>query len=191
MRWIVIFVIGSVLLIGAAGCGGGDAPGEAPSGDAVAAFQPNLDAADPRLKTIYDEASQLLGGGRAAYDRRIATLHGLPIVVNKWGSWCGPCRNEFPLFQRAARDHGDQVAFLGVNVSDGRSDALKFLRERPLPYPSYVDSRLFISQLLPPAAAAPSTGFYDRSGKLTHVKAGEYRNADELSADMRRYALGE
>ena len=188
---MVIFLIGSVLLIAAVGCGDDDASNETPSSKAIAAFRPNLNAADPRLKAIYKQASQLLDGGRAAYDRRIATLHGLPIVVNKWGSWCGPCRNEFPLFQQAARDRGGHVAFLGVNVSDGRSDALGFLRERPLPYPSFVDSRLFISQLLPPAAAAPSTGFYDRSGKLTHVKAGEYRNATELSADIRRYALGE
>ncbi len=193
MRLIATLTAGLALAIATAlaGCGGGEQAGPAGDAPSAAAFKPDLSGAEPRLKRIYEQASELLDGGRAAYDKRVAELRGLPIVVNKWGSWCGPCRNEFPLFQRAAKRHGDRIAFLGVNVSDGKADARAFLRQRPVPYPSYVDPRLFISQLLPPAAAAPSTGFYNAAGKLVHVKAGEYRNAAALEEDIRRYALGE
>lgn len=175
------------LCLAAAGCGNQTAQAP-PSPDAVRQFKPDLSRADPRLKRIYGQASLLLTGGRAAYDRRIAELRGLPIVVNKWGSWCGPCRAEFPLFQRAAKANGGKIAFLGVNVNDGRGPAREFLRARPVPYPSYVDERLFISQLLPPAAGAPSTGFYDAGGKLSHVKVGEYKSLAQLTADIRLYA---
>ncbi|MBI4897885.1 MAG: TlpA family protein disulfide reductase [Actinobacteria bacterium] len=190
MRWIATFTTVLVAATALAGCGGSD-NGRAGDAPAAAAYKPDLNGADLRLAQIYKEASKLLDGGRAAYDKRVATLRGLPIVVNKWGSWCGPCRNEFPLFQRAAKEHGGKIAFLGVNVSDGKADARAFLRQRPVPYPSYVDPRLFISQLLPPAAAAPSTGFYNAAGKLVHVKAGEYRNAAALEEDIRRYATSE
>ncbi|MBK5230842.1 MAG: TlpA family protein disulfide reductase, partial [Thermoleophilia bacterium] len=152
------------LCLAAAGCGS-QTDQTPPRPVAVEQFKPDLARADPRLKRIYVQASTLLTGGRGAYDKRIAELRGLPIVVNKWGSWCGPCRAEFPLFQQAAKANGGKIAFLGVNVSDGRGAAREFLRARPLPYPSYVDDRLLISQLLPPVAGAPSTGFYDATGK--------------------------
>jgi cytochrome c biogenesis protein CcmG/thiol:disulfide interchange protein DsbE len=179
-----------LLCAGAAGCGGQNS--QTPVRPAtISRFKPDLSHADPRLHRIFGQASQLLAGGRPAYDKRIAALHGLPVVVNKWGSWCGPCRSEFPLFQQAAKASGGKVAFLGVNVNDDRGSALKFLRARPVPYPSYVDDRLFISQLLPPAAAAPSTGFYDAAGKLRFVKAGQYKSLAQLNADIRRYALAQ
>lgn len=175
-----------------AGCeGNGNIDAGAASGaTSLAEVRPELSHADPRLKEISAEAGKLLPGGREAYDRRIAKLKGLPIVVNKWGSWCGPCRAEFPMFQDAAKDLGGEIAFLGVNVSDSVEAAGEFLRERPVPYPSYVDDKLEIAKLLPPLQGAPTTGFYNAAGELTHVKAGEYRTAKQLRNDIRDYAIG-
>lgn len=188
---VCVALIASIALL-AAGCGSGDRNGGGSDADttapSAAAHRPDLQDADPRLQKIYDQANVLLPGGRAAYLKRIESLAGLPVVVNKWGSWCGPCRKEFPLFQDAAKRYGDRVAFLGVNVNDVRRYAREFLAERPVPYPSYIDDRLEISKLLPPLQGAPTTGFYDRSGKLVHVKIGEYKNAAALRADIERYA---
>src|SRR3977135_3667213 len=43
---------------------------------------------------------------------------GKPVVVNFWASWCGPCADEAPLLQGAARRSGDRITFVGVNVQD-------------------------------------------------------------------------
>lgn len=182
-------LLGAACAAGAAGCGGsgGERESGAPAASA-AEHKPDLEGADQRLSEIYEQANELLPGGRPAYLKRIESLAGLPVVVNKWGSWCGPCRKEFPLFQDAAKRYGDRVAFLGANINDSRRYAREFLAERPVPYPSYVDDRLEISQLLPPLQGAPTTGFYDRAGKLVHVKIGEYKNAAALRADIERYA---
>ena len=59
-------------------------------------------------------------------------LRGHPVVVNKWGSWCGPCRAEFPYFQRQAIEHGKKVAFLGVDGKDNDANAEEFLKEFPV-----------------------------------------------------------
>lgn len=153
----------------------------------AATYKPDLREADPRLSQIYAQANQLLPGGYRPYLDRIDTLRGLPIVVNKWASWCGPCRREFPVFQEAAKRYGGQIAFLGVNMNDSRKDAREFMNERPLPYPSYIDDKLEISKLLPPLRGAPTTGFYSVRGNLLHVKIGEYKSAAALRADIDRY----
>src|SRR5215207_9741889 len=43
---------------------------------------------------------------------------GKPVVLNFWASWCGPCADEAPLLQDAARRYGDRFTFIGVNVQD-------------------------------------------------------------------------
>lgn len=65
------------------------------------------------------------------------------IVVNFWASWCPPCRDEAPGFQRLSEKYQDSgVKFLGINIQDGsRSvDAIKYLQEFSITYPNVYDS---------------------------------------------------
>ncbi len=64
----------------------------------------------------------------------LASLRGRPVVVNFWASWCGPCRQEDPALQQAAREHAS-VAFLGVNIKDSESAARAYADETRHPYP--------------------------------------------------------
>jgi cytochrome c biogenesis protein CcmG/thiol:disulfide interchange protein DsbE len=64
-----------------------------------------------------------------------SALHsGKPVVLNFWASWCGPCADEAPVLQDAARRYGDKVTFVGVDVQDLDSDALAFLRKYGISY---------------------------------------------------------
>lgn len=167
-----------------AGCGS-DAPEQQKT---LAQVTPDLTGADPRLVKIAGQGNELLGGGEAAYEARLKSLRGLPVVVNKWASWCGPCRAEFPEFQAVAKQLGDRVAFLGVNVYDVDADAEKFLAKFPVPYPSYSDPDVQIAKQFPPPKSAPVTNIYDADGKLVHSEAGPYDSAAALEADIERYA---
>src|SRR6185436_3345364 len=63
-------------------------------------FKAALAGAPAPLAGLYRQPAEVLDGGPDAYERQISTLRGHPVVVNKWASWCGPCRFEFPFFQK-------------------------------------------------------------------------------------------
>jgi len=142
------------------------------------------------LAALHREANELLPGGVDAYEGRIAALRGYPAVVNVWASWCGPCRLEFPYFQRAAADYGKRVASLGIDTQDSDGAAGTFLREEPVPYPSYTDPDEEIVESIGATLGLPDTAFYDRQGEMVHLKQGPYDGLAELRADIERFALG-
>jgi cytochrome c biogenesis protein CcmG, thiol:disulfide interchange protein DsbE len=146
--------------------------------------------APPPLRALQDQRNQLLGGGPQALRQRLTTLRGHPVVINQWASWCGPCRFEFPFFQRLATRYGNRVGFLGVNAQDSRGDARTFLKEFPTPYPHYFDPDADAARVFRGGRAWPTTAFYDASGRLTRTHAGGYASQARLEEDIRRYALG-
>lgn len=167
-----------------AGCGNTDSDGvpEPPDYERLLSDSPN------ELARLHVQASRLLDGGRKAFDYRLLELRGYPVVVNVWASWCGPCREEFPLFQKESAALGREVAFLGVNFQDDPDAAATFLESYPVPYPSYLDPDASITDSLGAGKGLPVTVFFDRGGKQTYTRYGPYRSADELRADIARYA---
>jgi len=186
---VVVLVCLGTLGLTIAGCGssnGGGSGGDPPD------YERALAGAPAPLATLYDQANELLPGGREAYERRIAALEGYPVVVNVWASWCGPCRFEFPHFQEAAVRYGKRVAFLGIDKQDSDDAAATFLREEPVPYPSYTDPDEEIAQSIDSdlTRGLPATAFHDRDGELVYLKLGPYTDEAALLADIERYALG-
>jgi len=179
---VAVVVVG----LGQAGDDGGGAATEAPS-FALAEAREQLRGAPPELAALHAQASEVLPGGKDAFDARIEELEGHPVVVNKWASWCAPCRAEFPVFQRVATERGKEVAFLGVNTQDVRTAAEGFLAERPLPFPSYEDPDDVIGRALKASSLVPATAFIDEQGNLEYTHFGEYTSAAELEADIDRY----
>jgi cytochrome c biogenesis protein CcmG/thiol:disulfide interchange protein DsbE len=139
------------------------------------------------LGRLHRQANTLLGGGTAAFRARLRALRGHPVVVNKWASWCSPCRAEFPVFQQVATARGRQVAFLGLDANDKAPAAKGFLSARPLPYPSYEDPGQKLSRTLDAPDVAPVTVFLDARGRTAFIHSGQYTSARQLSGDIDRY----
>lgn len=174
--------------LAAAGCGSSQSgEGGSPPPD----YERLLAGSPAPLAALHAQENELLGGGVEAYERRLADLRGYPVVANVWGSWCGPCRTEFPALQEVAARHGKRVAFLGVDYQDDPELAAKFLAEAPVPYPSYVDGDERIAESIGAGGGLPNTAYYDRAGNLCFLKIGQYADTEALEADVRRFALRE
>jgi cytochrome c biogenesis protein CcmG/thiol:disulfide interchange protein DsbE len=67
-------------------------------------------------------------------------LKGKTVVLNFWASWCIPCQQEAPMFERIWNEYKDRnVVFLGVNTEDTDSAAYDYVVEYGLTYPHAPD----------------------------------------------------
>jgi len=176
--------LAAIAVAALAGCGTGDPRSAATQ----ASFKRALAGAPAPLAALYAQRDRLVEGGPSAFKRQISSLRGYPVVVNKWASWCGPCRFEFPFFQKQVTRRGKQVAFLAVNGEDSVDGARKFLRKLPVPYPSFFDPHSAIARVFYGDRVFPTTAFYDRQGRVAYVKQGGYPSERALARDISRYA---
>lgn len=170
---------------------GAEVPGSSlatvkPPGAAAAARM--LAGSPAPLAALHAQGGHLLGGADPLRGR-IAQLHGYPIVLNAWASWCPPCRGEFPLFAGASAAFGRRVAFLGFDTEDQGSEARKFLAGHPVSYPSYGGSSASIASIAS-LIGLPTTIFLDARGRVVFVHPGQYDTQATLDQDIERYALG-
>lgn len=103
---------------------------------------------------------------------RLADFAGQVVVVNIWGSWCGPCRAEAPdLEQTYQATKAAGVAFLGIDVRDDRDAATDFVREHGLSYPSIFDppGRSLAALHGFPRNTVPATIVLDRAHRVAAV----------------------
>lgn len=180
---------GMALTLGA--CSDSDAELDPGSAAEAPDYSAALEAAPPKLAALYDGGEGgLVEGGAEALDAELERLRGTPIVINLWASWCGPCREEFPIFQEQAAERLDEIAFIGVDVDDSAEYATTFLEDHPIPYPSYEDPDKEIAESYGATFGLPATIFIDASGDVAYTHTGPYTTAEDLAADIDRYALG-
>jgi cytochrome c biogenesis protein CcmG/thiol:disulfide interchange protein DsbE len=117
----------------------------------------------------------------ATFHQLLYQLHGTPVVVNVWGSWCAPCKTEIPLLIEAARSHPD-VQFVGVDIQDSRDGATAFIASFRIPYPSVFDPPAAIRTDFA-ATGQPDTYFFDSTGEQVAFYRGPIP-AETLAADI-------
>lgn len=162
-----------VAALALAGCASGDAGVElgrefqfvAPGGQLTITYDPPESRG--RVSGISGE-SVLRPGETVALD----DYQGKVVVLNIWGSWCGPCREEMPdlqLVQDQLRDSG--VAVLGLDVRDDRAAAEDFLRDRGITFDSIYDPPARNLAVLRgyPRNTVPSTIVFDRQHRVAAV----------------------
>jgi cytochrome c biogenesis protein CcmG/thiol:disulfide interchange protein DsbE len=143
---------------------GGVTPDQQPVGTIPAANA----AEAPLLPTSADALPTM---DPATFGRLLDQLRGTPVLVNFWGSWCPPCRDEMPRLVAAHREFGDRVQFLGVDVLDSRDGAESFMKEFGMTFPSVFDPPDAIKGSLG-QFGQPTTVFYRTDGTFAFAWAG-------------------
>ena len=98
----------------------------------------------------------------APSDFTVTAYAGSPLVVNFFGSWCGPCRSEAPDLATFAADNTD-VQFVGIAVNDEEDAAVAFAQEYGLSYPLVVDDGSLAAAS--GISGVPTTIFYSSGGQ--------------------------
>lgn len=117
-------------------------------------------------------------------DNKIHTLadhKGKPLIVNFWASWCKPCRQELPAFNRAWAKVKDQgVQMLAINIGEDPNAVFNFIREYPIDFRVLLDPQsdeLANWQM----RGLPTTFIIDSFGRVVYQAIGEREwDNDEL-----------
>jgi thiol-disulfide isomerase/thioredoxin len=97
---------------------------------------------------------------------------GQVVVLNIWGSWCGPCREEMPGLQQIHEQlQPNGVTLLGIDIRDDADAARDFMRDRGITYPSIFDNpgRSLTALQGFPRNTVPSTLVLDRQHRVAAV----------------------
>jgi cytochrome c biogenesis protein CcmG, thiol:disulfide interchange protein DsbE len=137
-------------------------------------------APDFRLRPIWAEAEGASPRLRAAVRRgevTVADLRGRPTVLNVFASWCGPCKDEAPLFAQAARSYTGQVQFVALDFQDFDGDGRAFLRKHGNRFVALHDGNGQVAHRFG-ATGVPETYVLDARGRLIAHEPGAVSAAD-------------
>lgn len=109
---------------------------------------------------------------------RFSQMRG-PLIVNVWGSWCAPCKDEIPMIRSFYSKNQSKVRIVGVDVEEAKkSDGTDFVVANGMTWPILVDpdarSRGFFGM------GVPVTWFIDENGTVVHKKIGVLNSEQEL-----------
>lgn len=110
-----------------------------------------------------------VAGPPLAAPTTLAEGRGSVVVVNLWGSWCGPCRREQPELNDVAAAFADRdVVFVGVDVRDTQAGASGHAREFDIQYGSWFDPTQLYPSLFDASVprSVPATVIIDRDGRI-------------------------
>ena len=131
-----------------------------------------------------------LDGGSKSLDN----YAGRPLVIDFWTTWCGICKEEFPIFEEFHRAYGERIPLLAICSGTSQEDAVTLIEEGGYTFPVPYDDGKSIARAYQPQeesvkreiTAFPFTVFIDASGTVVYAKAGIFTSMDELLQLLRK-----
>lgn len=101
-------------------------------------------------------------------DANLKDFKGKVLFLNFWGTWCPPCREEWPAIQKLHDAKKAEVAFVLVAMQDKEGDVRRFLKEKKYTAPVYIAQSPLGEKMLP--KAFPTTFIIGKNGQILQKK---------------------
>jgi len=161
---------GAALALGLFACDPAGTPGGASS--AADAEHPLLGASAPGFE---------LGAPDGKHKVSLSDHAGKVVVVDFWATWCAPCKESFPAYQRLAQKFGNRLTVIGVSVDDDPAGIPKFAKETGAQFPlAWDDGQITSKSYQPPTM--PTSFVVDQSGIVRFVHSG-FHAGDERAIE--------
>lgn len=102
---------------------------------------------------------------------KLSDFQGKKVLLNFWATWCGPCVQEMPAFQRLYEEYPDDFVILAVNCGDSEADVRDFAEENDYTFNIAIDEDLAASSLYP-TYSIPLTLIVDEEGYIVYGSYG-------------------
>ena len=117
-----------------------------------------------------------------------ASINGIkgPAIINVWGSWCGPCKEEMPVLRSFYEKAQGKLALIGVDVEEASiEDGRKFVKNNGITWPNLYDadgkSRAYFGM------GVPVTWFIAADGRVAYKHIGVIKSEKELISMTSKY----
>jgi cytochrome c biogenesis protein CcmG/thiol:disulfide interchange protein DsbE len=137
------------------------AGGSGPS-SAADAQHPLLGAAAPAFELSSPDGKQKVSS--SAYTGKV-------VVVDFWATWCAPCKQSFPAYQRLAQKFGSKLAVIGISVDEDPAGIAKFAKDTGAKFPLAWDDGQIPSKSYQPSTM-PTSFVIDQGGIVRFVHSG-------------------
>jgi peroxiredoxin len=155
-KWIQLAIFAVVLVIG------------------ILTIMSNLSATgDKKYPQVGDKAPDFSLVDMNGQLHKLSEFKGKPVLINFWGTFCPPCKEEMPALQRQYDQWKQQgVVFLEVNLDTNKITVQSFLDQYKLNMPVLLDTKEVVRKDYG-VLEYPTTYFVGKDGKIAFKKIGE------------------
>ena len=107
------------------------------------------------------------------------SFKGKVLIVDFWATWCAPCRESFPAYQKLVDEFGGRLVVIGVSVDEDSSGVEKFRNETGVKFPLVWDEGQSVAAAYKPGTM-PTSFVVDRAGIVSAVHEGFHAGDDAL-----------
>lgn len=108
---------------------------------------------------------------------RLSDYRGDGVLLNFWGTWCPPCKKEFPAIERQYKNfEGEGVHVLAINIAQSNLEVQNYINELGLTFPVAIDKTRSVMTTYN-VGQLPATILVDENGVITQIITGEMSEA--------------